>query len=131
MLCTRLLAERRLAPRRYRTRSAYRTLTFASAVRVIARVHNNAAYRRLDAHMAFAARFTERYQLVIEVADLTDRRAATLKHHSHFAGRKSERSILTFFCHKLCRRARSARHLTAASRNQRSEERRVGKECYS
>ena len=63
-----LEAARRLAPRGYRMASA-RCLAFAAAVRVIDRIHRNAAVVRALAHPALASRFAERNVFVIAVAD--------------------------------------------------------------
>src|SRR5665213_4424513 len=58
LVVARLVAARRLAPRRHRMASA-RGLAFAATVRVIDRVHRNAAVMRALAHPALAAGFTQ------------------------------------------------------------------------
>ena len=63
-----------------------RALALAAAVRVIARVHDCAAYRGFDTHVARLARFTEADDLVFDVADLADRRPA---YHRNEIGRAS------------------------------------------
>src|SRR5262245_25839451 len=71
----RLEALRRHAPRRHRMPAAGR-LAFAAAERVIDRVHRDAANVRAPAQPAAAAGLADRHVLVIEVADLADRREA-------------------------------------------------------
>src|SRR6185503_23991 len=71
----RLVALRRLAPRRHRMPAA-RGLALAAAERVIDRVHRDAAHVRTLAHPAAAARLADRHVLVVDVADLADRREA-------------------------------------------------------
>ena len=85
-------------------------------MRVVVRVHYDAAYFRTSAHVAFSARFAQAHKLVIEVAHLTDRRLATSEDVSHLAAGKTERRVLAFFRHQLSRGACGLGYLSAASR---------------
>src|SRR5262249_22171148 len=71
----RLEALRRLAPRRHRMPAAGR-LAFTAAERMIDRVHRDAAHVRALAQPPAAPRLADRHVLMIEVADLADRRDA-------------------------------------------------------
>src|SRR4030081_2337438 len=66
-----LEATRRLTPRRYRMPSA-RSLAFTAAVRMVDRVHGNAAVMRTLSHPARASRFAPGHVFVIRVTDLAD-----------------------------------------------------------
>lgn len=112
LLVTGLISECRLAPRGYRRRHTDRALAFATAVRVIAGVHNNAADGRFDAHMTFSAGFTETYVFVLDVAYGTDGSFATERYISHFAGRHTKGRLVVLFSHKLCAYACGTSDLT-------------------
>src|SRR5919107_3785484 len=75
LVLARLVAARRLAPRRHRVAAA-RGLALAAAVRVVDRVHRDAAHRRADAVPARAPGLAVRDVLVLDVADLADGRVA-------------------------------------------------------
>src|SRR5918998_2481265 len=75
LVVARLVAARRLAPRGDGVASA-RSLALAAAVRVIDRVHRDAANLRPQAVPARAARLAETHVLVLDVPDLPDRRVA-------------------------------------------------------
>src|SRR5436190_11970531 len=62
-------------PRRYRMAAA-RGLAFAAAERMVDRVHRHAAHVRPLPQPPAAAALAARHVLVIEVADLADRRVA-------------------------------------------------------
>src|SRR5512133_1024063 len=79
LVVARLVATRRLAPRRHRVTSAG-GLAFATAVRVIDRVHGDATVVRALAEPARTAGFADRNILVVEVADLPDGRHAIDDH---------------------------------------------------
>src|SRR5262245_45610981 len=82
----RLIAACRLAPRRHRMATA-RGLAFTAAVRVVHRIHRHTAVVRTLAHPALAAGLADRDVLVVEVADLADRRHAVDKNLARLAGR--------------------------------------------
>src|SRR5207253_3327013 len=75
VLAARALAERRHAPGRHRVTAALR-LALAAAVRVVDGVHRRAAHGRTNAPPAAAPRFAPGDVLVVDVADLPDRRPA-------------------------------------------------------
>src|ERR1051325_3763638 len=75
VLAPRPLAQRRHAPRRDRVPPALR-LALAAAVRVVDGFHRGAAHRRALALPAAAARLASGDVLVVDVADLPDRRPA-------------------------------------------------------
>src|ERR1700726_4260791 len=82
VLAARALAERRHAPRGDRVPAALR-LALAAAVRVVDRVHRRAAHRRPLAEPAAAAGLAAGDVAVVDVADLTDRRAAGEQDAAH------------------------------------------------
>ena len=111
-----LVAKSRLAPGCARARTSDRCTAFAAAVRMVIRVHDGTADRRADAHVALAAGLADVDQVVVSVADDTDRGAAVDRNHSHLSGGKTKRRVFTFFSHQLSAVACRADHLAAASR---------------
>src|SRR4029077_20278660 len=75
LVVARLVALGRQAPRRHGMPSAGR-LAFASAERVVDRIHRDAAHVRALAEPAAAPGLADRHVLVLDVADLADRRVA-------------------------------------------------------
>src|SRR5437868_11006802 len=73
-----------LAPRRHRMASAG-GLAFAAAMRMIHRVHRNAAVMRTFPQPACPSGFPDGDVLVIGVADLPDRRHAVLRDFARLA----------------------------------------------
>src|SRR5205823_5598125 len=71
----RLVALRRHAPRRNRMPAA-RRFAFTAAERMIHGIHRDAAHVRALAQPAAAAGLADRYVLMVDVADLADRRVA-------------------------------------------------------
>src|SRR6266478_270533 len=69
LIVPRLVSPRRLAPRRYRMTSA-RGLAFAAAMRMVHRVHRNAAVMRTLSHPARASRLAPRDVFVVRVPHL-------------------------------------------------------------
>src|SRR4030095_14120149 len=95
-----------------------RGLPFTAAQRVIDRVHGHAADVRTTSQPAAAARLADRDVLVIEIADLADRRDALEIDATHFTRRQLHRGVLAFLGDELHRRSRRARDLTALARLQ-------------
>src|SRR4051812_10397652 len=93
--------------------TAARGLAFTTAVRVIHRVHHDAAVGRLDSHPALAPGFADGDVLVIGVANLADGRHAIDEHATGFAGRQLEQSPFAFLCDQLCLSTGGAHHLRA------------------
>src|ERR1700694_3247640 len=85
LVAARLFAHRHLAPGRG-WRAAGGGTRFTAAVRVVDRVHRDAAHRRTLAEVTLAARFADDLVLVIEIAELPDRRAADDQDLAHFTG---------------------------------------------
>src|SRR5215469_9176687 len=73
-----------LAPGRDRMTAA-RGAAFAAAMRMVDRVHRDAAHRRLLAEPAIAAGLADRDVLLIRIRDRADRRHALGAHHAHLA----------------------------------------------
>src|SRR5205823_3597435 len=84
VLAPRALAERRHAPGRDRVPAALR-LPLAAAVRVVDGVHRRAAHGRALPLPAAAARLAAGDVLVVDVADLADRRPAGQRHAPQLA----------------------------------------------
>src|SRR5688500_11016413 len=93
--------------------TAARGLAFTTAQRVIHRVHGHAAHVRALAEPAAAAGFTNRHVLVIDVADLADRREAVLVDLANLARRHLDRDVIAFLGDDLHAGAGAARHLAA------------------
>src|SRR6476661_8443046 len=98
------IAHRRLAPRRL-GRHPGRGLALATAVRMVARVHDDAADLRSLAHVAGAACLAEVLVLVVEVADLADRGHAAQRDAAHLARRHADRGVVALLGQELGRRA--------------------------
>src|SRR4051812_48980999 len=113
----RLVALRRLAPRRHRVTAAGR-LAFTAAEGVIHGIHGDAAHVRTLAQPPAAARLADRYVLVIEVADLADRRHALGVDLADLARGHAHAGVFAFACDQLHGRAGAARNLSALARPQ-------------
>src|SRR5687767_2351390 len=95
-----LVSLRRLTPRRHRMTAA-RRLAFTAAERVIHRVHRHAAHVWTLAQPAAATGLADRHVLVIDVADLADRRQAVLIDLADLARRHLHRHVVAFLGHDL------------------------------
>ena len=80
---------------------ANRRLAFAAAVRVVVRVHDGAADRRADAHVAGTAGLADVDVLMVDVADLADDCDAIRADETDFAGRQTDLRILRVLGHQL------------------------------
>src|SRR5690606_11747411 len=100
----------RHAPRGHRVAAAGRA-AFAAAVRMIDRVHRDAAHRRTHAPPTLRAGLAELAQAVLVVADLADRRAAADVDLAHLAGARTQRRVRAFTGDNLHRRAGASREL--------------------
>src|SRR5579863_3816826 len=81
LVIPRLESARRLAPRRHRMTAA-RGFSFTAAMRMIHRIHGNAAIVRHLAHPTLASRLAQADVFMLDVAHLPDGRRAF---HQHFA----------------------------------------------
>src|SRR5690606_29566219 len=82
-------------------------------VRVVDRVHGDAAHGRANATPALGAGLAERAQAVLAVAHLAEHGAAVGRHLAHLAGAQTQGGIRTFARDQLGRRAGAARELRA------------------
>src|SRR5215204_1586659 len=96
----RLIPLGRLAPRRHRMTAAGR-LAFTTAERVVHGVHRHAAHVRTLAQPTAAAGLADRDVLVIDVADLADRRHAFGIDLPDLARGQLDRRVLAFTRHEL------------------------------
>src|SRR6185503_6896835 len=96
------------APRRDRGLLGGRA-AFAAAVRVIDRVHGDDAHRRTHAAPAHPAGLADRFQVVLGVADLADRRAAVDVHLADLARAQAQLRVGALAREHLDVRARGAR----------------------
>src|SRR5512137_813734 len=90
--------------------------TLATAVRVIDRVHRNAAHRRTHAAPAHRARLADLAQVVLLVADFADGGAAIDQNAADLAGTQPELRVAALACQQLDGRARRPRELRALAR---------------
>src|SRR5207249_10099301 len=91
-------------------------LALTAAERMIHRVHRHTAHVRTLTEPAAAARFADRHVLVIEVANLTDRREALHADLADLAGGHLHRSVLAFLRDELHGRPGAARDLSTLAR---------------
>src|SRR5512139_517362 len=104
------------APRRHRVRVALAGLALAATVRVVDRVHHDAADRRADATPALRAGLAVDDQVVLFVAHLADRGAAVDVHLAHLGRAQADRGVEAFARDELHGGTGAARELTAAAR---------------
>src|SRR5947207_172402 len=109
----RLLAHGHLAPLGLRL-AANRGFAFATAMRMVARVHSRAAHRRTYAHVARATGLANRDGGVLGVANLAERGHAFDEHAAHFTRRQAYLCPVAFLGHELRTHASAAHHLTAS-----------------
>src|SRR5204862_2376129 len=95
-----------------------RGLAFASAVRMVAWIHDDTADLGPLPEMPGAAGLAKILVLVIEVADLADRGRAAHRDTPHLTGRKPDRCERSLFCEELGRHARGADDLAAFPRDE-------------
>src|SRR5713101_150434 len=107
-----LLALGRLAPWGHRMATA-RGAAFAAAMRVIDRVHRDAAHRGTVAKPTIAARLADDDVLLVRVRDRADRGAAIGAHHAHLARGEAEQRIAGIATDQLRVGAGRACHLAA------------------
>src|ERR1700676_52356 len=112
LVAARLFAHRHLTPRR-RRRAARGRARFTAAVRMVDRVHRDTAHRGTLPEVTLAAGLTDDLVLVIEIAELTDRRAAHDQDPPDFARRHADLGVLAFFGHQLRGAAGGADELAA------------------
>src|SRR2546423_14341793 len=92
---------------------AARALAFAAAQRMIDRIHGHAADSGATAQPAALPRLADRQQLVLRVADFTDRGEALASHHPHFGRAEPERDVVALFGDDLRARTGAAAQLAA------------------
>src|SRR5919201_531863 len=110
----RLEAHRGLAPRRLRHASD-RRLRLTAPVGVIAGRHHDTAHRGTPAHTPLVPRAADLAVLVIDVADLTDGRAAAHVDDADASRGKTDLRVLALFRDELRGRAGGAHQLSAAT----------------
>src|SRR5580693_5542039 len=115
LVVPRLVPARRLAPRCHGMPDA-RSLSFTAAMRMVYRVHRYTAVVRTLTQPPRPSGFADRHILVIDVADLPDRRHAVLRNLARLARRQLHQRVLFFLRHQLCRSTRRAHHLSALAR---------------
>src|SRR5437588_10097540 len=96
----RAVAERRLAPGRLRVPAGAR-LALATAMRVVGGIHRRAAHRGPLAQPARAAGLASRLVLVLQVADLAERRAAGDVDAPELARGHPDRGVVALFREQL------------------------------
>src|SRR5262252_8743608 len=94
-------------------RVALAGLAFAAAVRMVDRVHRDAAHRRTDTAPALRAGLADLAQVVLFVAELADGRATVHVHFAHLARPQPSRDVFALARDDLHRGARAARELRA------------------
>src|SRR5208337_59014 len=112
LIVPRLKSTRRLAPRGYRMASTG-SLAFTAAMRMVHRVHRNAAVVRTLPDPARASRLAPGNVFVVGVSHLSNRGQAVQQHLASFAGRQFHQSVVAFFGNQLRRTARRTHHLRA------------------
>src|SRR5215469_16905943 len=109
-----LLTLRRLAPRRDRVATA-RASAFATAMRVVDRIHRDATHRRTAAEPSAAARLADHDVLLIRVRYRADRRPTFGSHHAQLPGGEAQKRISLIATDQLCVSSCRTRYLAALS----------------
>src|SRR5438105_6209738 len=112
LVAARLVAFGRRAPRRDRMATAIR----AAAMRMIDRVHRDAAHRRSNAAPTLRAGFTDRAQAVLFIADFADRRATVDMYLADLTRAEPQLRVGAFAREQLHAGARRPRELSAFAR---------------
>src|SRR6188508_3808659 len=99
-------------------RIALTGFAFPSAVRMIDRIHDNAAHMRPTPEPAAASGLADVDIFVVKIADLADRGHAGGQDPAHFAGLEPYLHILAVTAHDLGKPSRTADQLPALSRLQ-------------
>src|SRR5690606_1539916 len=92
-----------------------RGAAFATAVRMVTRVHHSAADLGPTAAVPRAAGLAELHERVLDVAHLADGGDALDADAPHFTAGQAEEGVLAFLGHELGARAGAADHLAAAA----------------
>src|ERR1700730_93416 len=113
LVATRLLALGLQTPRTHGMRVTLAGLAFAAAVRMVARVHHDAAHGGTPTEPTDRSGFAEHPQIVLVVSDLADGGTAVDMNLAHFAGFQAHAGIHAFARRELRRAAGTARQLAA------------------
>src|SRR6185312_6349620 len=115
LVVARLVTLGRRAPRADRVATTGGA-AFATAVRMVHRVHDHAAHGRADALPALGAGLAELAQVVFGIADFADRGAALHRDAAGFTRAQAQRGVTGFARDQLRRGAGAARKLRALAR---------------
>src|SRR6202030_3915909 len=113
LVATRLLALGLQTPRAHRMRVALAGLAFAATVRMVDRVHHDAADGGAHAEPTDRSGLAEHPQVVLVVSDLADGGAAVDMNLAHFAGFQTHAGIHALARRELRGPAGTARQLAA------------------
>src|ERR1700730_2131560 len=108
------VAERGLAPRRLGV-AAGPGLALATAVRMVAGVHGRASHGRAYAKPPAPAGLAPRFVLVLDIADLADRRLAAHVDAAQLAGRHADHRVVALLRQQLGRRTRRSDELATSA----------------
>src|SRR5690349_10668537 len=89
LVVTRLITARRLTPGRHRITAAG-SFSFTTAVRVIDRVHRDAAHVRTNSFPTRSTGLAQRNVFMLDIAHLAHSRAALNRHASNFPRRHAQ-----------------------------------------
>src|SRR5262245_58370876 len=117
LVVTRLVAARRLAPGRHRIPAAG-SLSFATTVRVVHRIHRHTTNMRPNPAPAGASGFSQRNVFMFDIAYLAHSRATLDWHSPNLAGRHAQLCVRPFLGQQLRKRSGGARHLPPFARTQ-------------
>ncbi len=114
LIVARLDAECWLAPLGLGRHTA-RRVTFTTTVRVVDRVHRRTTDMGPNTQPSRTSGLANGDVLMIDIADLSDRRHTLDMDTSHLARWQTHGRVVAFLCHQLSRRASGADNLTAAT----------------
>ena len=115
MMLASLETQSRLAPGSHRTGVANRCTALATAVGVVAGVHDGTTAAGTDAHVALTASLAEVDVLVVDVRDLADNCGAVDRHIAHLTRGQTDQSVAILLSHQLSHVASGTNQLSAAA----------------
>ena len=115
MMLASLETQSGLAPGSHRTGVTNRCAALATAVGVVAGVHDGTTAAGTDAHVALAASLAQVDVLVVDVGNLADNCGAVEGHVAHLTGGQTNQCVAVLLCHQLSHVASGTNQLSTAA----------------
>ena len=115
MMLASLETQSGLAPGSHRTGVTNRCAALATAVGVVAGVHDGTTAAGTDAHVALTASLAQVDVLVVDVGDLADNCGAVDRHIAHLTRGQTDQSVAILLSHQLSHVASGTNQIGRAS----------------